>query len=212
MREVLLYISEYAIKSGPSGLGSIISSARTPYLRPEHLLLLPGLDGTGELFVHFIAALPESWTAVTVTYPTDRFLTYAGLRPFVAAAAPQLGRFVLVAESVSTPLALWYAATKPQNLVAVIICAGFVRSPVLRWSGIVKGLAKPCSPAHTDQGLVGNGGGPFFISCVQRFRSRRCGKRRPEGGAGRRDQTYQVPAVLIPSEAEIASDQLARKE
>ena len=24
----------------------------------------------------------------------------------------------------------------------------------------------------------------------------------PEGGAGRRDQTYQVPAVLFPSEAE----------
>ena len=35
---------------------------------------------------------------------------------------------------------------------------------------------------------------------------------RPESGAGRRDQTYQVPAVLIPSEAEIASDQLARKQ
>ena len=33
-----------------------------------------------------------------------------------------------------------------------------------------------------------------------------------KGGAGRQDQTYQVPAVLIPSEAEIASDQLARKE
>ena len=112
-------------------------------MRPKHLVLLPGLDGTGELFVDFIAALPESWTATTVIYPTDRFLTYAGLRPFVGAAAPQLERFVLVAESFSAPLAVWYAATNPPNLAAVVICAGFVGSPIHGWSGAVRALAKP---------------------------------------------------------------------
>lgn len=109
----------------------------------KHLVLLPGLDGTGELFVDFIAALPESWTATTVAYPNDRFLSYTDLRPFVSAAVPQSERFVLVAESFSTPLAIWYAATNPQNLAAVIICAGFVRSPVHRWRRTVKALAKP---------------------------------------------------------------------
>jgi pimeloyl-[acyl-carrier protein] methyl ester esterase len=113
-------------------------------LAPKHLVLLPGLDGTGELFFDFIAALPESWTATTVAYPSDRFLSYTDLRSFVSAAVPQSERFVLVAESFSTPLAVWYAATNPQNLVAVIICAGFVRSPVHPWSGtILKPLAKP---------------------------------------------------------------------
>jgi pimeloyl-ACP methyl ester carboxylesterase len=107
------------------------------------LVLLPGLDGTGELFVDFIAALPESWTATTVTYPTDRFLRYADLRPFVGAAVPQLERFVLVAESFSTPLAVWHAATNPPNLAAVVICAGFIASPVHGWSGTMKALAKP---------------------------------------------------------------------
>jgi pimeloyl-[acyl-carrier protein] methyl ester esterase len=107
------------------------------------LVLLPGLDGTGELFVDFIAALPESWTVTTVAYPSDRFLSYTDLRPLVSAAIPQSERFVLVAESFSTPVAVWYAATNPQNLVAVIICAGFVRSPVRRWSGTVKALARP---------------------------------------------------------------------
>ncbi len=116
---------------------------RAPYLPPKHLVLLPGLDGTGELFGDFIAALPESWTATTVTYPTDRFLPYAGLRPFVCAAVPQIEQFVLVAESFSTPLAVWYAATNPVNLAAIVICAGFVRSPVHGWSGTVKALAKP---------------------------------------------------------------------
>jgi pimeloyl-[acyl-carrier protein] methyl ester esterase len=112
-------------------------------LSPTHLALLPGLDGTGELFVDFIAALPESVAATTVAYPSDRFLSYTDLRPFVSAAVPQSERFVLVAESFSTPLAVWYAATTPQNLVAVIICAGFVTSPVRRWSGIAKTFAKP---------------------------------------------------------------------
>jgi len=113
-------------------------------LTPKHLVLLPGLDGTGELFVDFIAALPESRTGTTTAaYPSDRFSSYTDLRAFVSAAVPQSERFLLVAKSFSTPLALWYAATKPQNLVAVIICAGFVRSPVRRWLGIMKGLAKP---------------------------------------------------------------------
>ncbi len=112
-------------------------------MAPKHLVLLPGLDGTGELFADFIAALPESWTATTVAYPTDRFLSYTDLRPFVSAAVPQSKRFVLVAESFSAPLAVWYAATNPPSLLAVVMCAGFVGSPVPGWSGIVKALAKP---------------------------------------------------------------------
>jgi pimeloyl-[acyl-carrier protein] methyl ester esterase len=116
---------------------------RAPYLAPKHLVLLPGLDGTGDLFVDFIAAFPESWTATTVTFPTDRFLPYTDLRPFVGAAVPQSERFVLVAESFSAPLAVWYAATNPPNLAAVVICAGFVRNPLHGWSGVVKALVKP---------------------------------------------------------------------
>jgi pimeloyl-[acyl-carrier protein] methyl ester esterase len=113
-------------------------------LATEHLVLLPGLDGTGELFLDFIAALPKSWTATTVSYPTDRFLQYADLRPIVGAAVPPLEQFVLVAESFSTPLAVWYAATAPQtNLAAVVICAGFVGNPVEGWSGVVKAIARP---------------------------------------------------------------------
>ena len=106
-------------------------------------MLLPGLDGTGKLFVDFVEALPESCTATVVAYPSDRFLSYADLRSFVSAAVPQSERFVLVAESFSTPLAVWYAANNPPNLVAVVICAGFLGSPLHHWSGIVKALARP---------------------------------------------------------------------
>ena len=114
-----------------------------PYLAPKHLALLPGLDGTGDLFADFIAALPESWTATTVAYPTDRFLRYVELRPLVSAAVPQIERFVLIAESFSAPLAVWYAATNPYNLAAVVLCAGFVRNPLHGWSGALRPLVKP---------------------------------------------------------------------
>ena len=100
-------------------------------MAPKHLVLLPGLDGTGELFLDFLAALPELWTATIVTYPTNGFLRYSDLRPYVGAAVPQLEPFVLVAESFSTPLAVWYAATAPPNLTAVVICTGFVGNPVM---------------------------------------------------------------------------------
>lgn len=137
-------------------------------------MLLPGLDGTGELFVDFVAALPESCTATVVAYPPDKFLSYTDLRSFVSAAAPQSERFVLVAESFSTPLAISYAATNPPNLVAVVICAGFLESPVHDWFGIVKALAKPwlfsLGPPRTivEYFLLGQNAAPVF--------SRNCAK------------------------------------
>jgi pimeloyl-ACP methyl ester carboxylesterase len=110
---------------------------------PKQLVLLPGLDGTGQLFTEFLAALPDTLTANAISYPTGRFLSYADLVPFVDAAIPKAEPFVLLAESFSTPIALAYAATKPPNLAAVILCAGFVFKPIGRWSRIVKCVAKP---------------------------------------------------------------------
>jgi len=52
----------------------------------------------------------------------------------------------------------------------------------------------------------------FYFVCAEDFVRGDVERGGQKGGAGRRDQTYQVPAVLIRSEAEIASDQLARKE
>jgi pimeloyl-[acyl-carrier protein] methyl ester esterase len=97
------------------------------------LILLPGLDGTGELFTDFVKALPDGFEAEVVRYPTDRYLLYEQLATFVESAASMAHRFVLVAESFSTPLAIRYAATKPPNLRGIVICAGFVASPARGW-------------------------------------------------------------------------------
>jgi pimeloyl-ACP methyl ester carboxylesterase len=109
----------------------------------KQLVLLPGLDGTGQLFADFLAALPDTFTTRIATYPTEKFLSNVELLPFVSAAVPKAGPFVLLAESFSTPIALGYATTNPPNLAGVVICAGFVFKPIAGWSWIVKGVAKP---------------------------------------------------------------------
>jgi pimeloyl-[acyl-carrier protein] methyl ester esterase len=109
----------------------------------RHLVLLPGLDGTGQLFADFLAALSDTFNVTIVTYPANKALSYHELMPFVRSAAPKSEPFVLLAESFSTPLALEYAALNPPNLTAVIICAGFVFKPLARWSQLAKAVARP---------------------------------------------------------------------
>lgn len=104
----------------------------------RHLVLLPGLDGTGGLFDDFVEALPKELVTTVVRFPPDRFLPYTQLVPFVVDAAPRSERFVLLAESYSTPLALKYAATNPRNLAGLIISAGFVSPPLGGWSSFVR--------------------------------------------------------------------------
>jgi|SRR5215472_6858909 len=140
----------------------------------RHLVLLPGLDGTGQLFTDFIAALPNTFIAARAAYPANRFLSYGELRPFVEAAVPKAEPFVLLAESFSTPLALEYAASNPPNLAAVVICAGFVLKPIGGWSRLVKTFAKPwlfrlkaprCILEHI---LVGRDASPTLIQKLRK--------------------------------------------
>jgi pimeloyl-ACP methyl ester carboxylesterase len=107
-------------------------------LSTTRLVLLPGLDGTGELFADFIEALPPSLAVSPVSYPADRFLSYADLLPFLCANLPHSEPFVLLAESFSTPLAINYAATQSSNLRALVLCAGFAANPIPRVTALLK--------------------------------------------------------------------------
>ena len=62
------------------------------------------MDGTGELFGHFVRALPPDLPATVVAYPPRQALGYAALRPIVEAAIPAEGPYAVVAESFSGPL------------------------------------------------------------------------------------------------------------
>jgi pimeloyl-[acyl-carrier protein] methyl ester esterase len=96
------------------------------------IVLMPGMDGSGELLREFVAALPEECAVETVRYPADRWVPYRELAKSLVAGLPEEG-FVLVAESYSTPLAVRMAATQPEGLQGMVLCAGFCTSPLRGW-------------------------------------------------------------------------------
>jgi pimeloyl-[acyl-carrier protein] methyl ester esterase len=109
----------------------------------NRLVLLPGLDGTGELFSDFVAALPQTIETTVVRYPTQESRTYAELLGVVRNLVAPLEKFVLVGESFSSPLAIQLAGSRPPNLAGLVICVGFVSNPFPRSRRLVRALAKP---------------------------------------------------------------------
>lgn len=93
---------------------------------------MPGLDGTGVLFSPFIKVLPDEFSPKVVSYPTDALFSYSELENYVAARLETDLPFIIVAESFSGPLAIRLAARKPKNLIAVILCATFIKNPLPR--------------------------------------------------------------------------------
>lgn len=137
------------------------------------LVLLPGMDGTGELFSQFIAALPEPFDAVAVGYPTERYLSYSELESFVRAACPVSEPYMLVAESFSTPLAIQYAATNPANLEGLVLCAGFATTPIKGWRRFLASLLAPLvfriplPNLAAKLWLVGSDAPPLLLAAVR---------------------------------------------
>jgi pimeloyl-ACP methyl ester carboxylesterase len=116
------------------------ASAQTNGLK---LVLLPGMDGTGQLLSEFVAALSGEFETTTIRYPTERFLSYSELEGFVRSACPISEPFTLLAESFSVPLAIMYAASNPANLEGLILCAGFAQSPAQGWRRFLGWLLSP---------------------------------------------------------------------
>jgi len=112
-------------------------------LSPITLVLLPGLDGTGNLFANLLPELPRTVNAITATYPSDRFLPYPELVSWLCELVPKDGPFAILAESYGTPLAVKFAATHPTNLIGIILSAGFISNPVRMWVPLAKLLTRP---------------------------------------------------------------------
>ena len=113
------------------------------------LVLLPGLDGAGELFAPFIDALPPAFKVIPVEFPRDRLLAYPEFVGLVCSSPPASEPFALVAESFSSPIAIKVAAKKLSHLKALILCAGFASSPVHQWARrLVPLLGRPLRRVH----------------------------------------------------------------
>lgn len=90
-----------------------------------HFVLLPGLDGTGELFAPLLQALAENITTSVVRYGAE--LTFDEYVESAGKALPE--QCVLIAESFSGPVAVAVAARHPGKIRALVLCATFAVSP-----------------------------------------------------------------------------------
>jgi pimeloyl-ACP methyl ester carboxylesterase len=99
----------------------------------KKLVLLPGMDGSGELFRGLETVLPEELETETLWYPADRYMNYGELAGTLRGAIPVDEPFVLVAESYGAPLAVLIASLEPPNLRGIVLSAGFVTSPLRGW-------------------------------------------------------------------------------
>lgn len=120
-------------------------------------ILLPGLDGSGSLFAPLLAAGPRAFAPEPLSFPPGAPLGYDALAALVRPRLPR-GRFVLLAESFSGPLAVRLAAERPRGLAALILAATF--------------LHRPLDPLlHPVRGLVGARlfGFPMPAAVVRRF-------------------------------------------
>jgi pimeloyl-ACP methyl ester carboxylesterase len=104
------------------------------------LVLLPGMDGTGELFQPFIAALSAHVKSIVVPYPTSVPLDYEDLIGLARDKLPVEDEFFILGESFSGPLAISLAVHAPPNLRGLILCASFAQCP-LPWSATWKPLS-----------------------------------------------------------------------
>jgi pimeloyl-[acyl-carrier protein] methyl ester esterase len=92
---------------------------------PSHFVLLPGLDGTGELFASLLQALGDDVTTTVVRYGNE--LTFDEYVESAAKALPE--RCMLIAESFSGPVAIAVAARHPGKVLGLVLCATFAVSP-----------------------------------------------------------------------------------
>jgi pimeloyl-ACP methyl ester carboxylesterase len=92
------------------------------------LVLIPGLDGTGDLFADFVDALGHD-DVLVIRYPPDRQMDYPAHEAFVRERLPTTD-FVLLAESFSGPVGVSIAASGDFRLKGLVLCASFAANPL----------------------------------------------------------------------------------
>jgi pimeloyl-ACP methyl ester carboxylesterase len=116
------------------------------------LLLLPGFDGTGELFAPLQSALGDGVSATVVRYRDEQVL-----EDYVESVAAQLPErdAVLVAESFSGPVALMLMSRYPKRIKRAVLCATFATSPFRFLTRLARFVPTPLfGPAPTQPAIL----------------------------------------------------------
>jgi len=91
------------------------------------IVLLPGLDGTGNLFNPLLKFIPEE-NVVVIALPTQGEQTYSALAEYCKGRMPR-EPYILVAESFSGPIGLMLAASEDCFLNKLVLVATFASPP-----------------------------------------------------------------------------------
>lgn len=112
------------------------------------LVLLPGLNGTAGLFDPLLSVATSEYELMVISYPTHQVKSYEELTEYVLEKVGSIkGRFVVVGESFSGPIAILLSAKSISGLIGTILVATFASAPYftlakyLPWTLIFK-LAK----------------------------------------------------------------------
>lgn len=98
--------------------------------------MLPGLDGTGDLFAPLLKHLPPELQVHVVHYPIDLIQDSTALLEQILQVLPKGTPHLVLAESFSGPLAIRYAAQRAADVQGLILAATYLRNPLawyLRW-------------------------------------------------------------------------------
>jgi pimeloyl-ACP methyl ester carboxylesterase len=140
----------------------------------RHLVLLPGLDGTGSLFAPLLSALPEEFVPVVVTYPQDQVLYYEQLFPHIREVMPWGEPYVLLAESFGGPLALKFAAEQHENIEGLVLCSSFfskINAPAASWTSFFtkeKWFERATPDSAVKQLVTGGECEPALLESIKR--------------------------------------------
>jgi pimeloyl-[acyl-carrier protein] methyl ester esterase len=99
-----------------------------PSSKAAAIVLLPGMDGTGEFLGPLAERLLRHRPVHLVDYPTDRILNYDQLVVRVRERLPH-DRVVVLGESFSGPIAIELAAADPR-VVGLVLVSSFPRHPL----------------------------------------------------------------------------------
>jgi pimeloyl-ACP methyl ester carboxylesterase len=97
---------------------------------PTHLVLLPGLDGTGKLFEPFVEQFQGTYGVTVIPYPTQTHKPMDVLVDYVISLLPVDQPLVILGESYSGPVAIRLAARTELDIRGLVLVATFAKYPV----------------------------------------------------------------------------------
>lgn len=113
------------------------------------IAMLPGLDGTGELYAPLLEALPSHLEPLVVRYPPDPHLGLGELTAHALRTFGSLQPDIILGESFSGPIAFRLAAAPREKPPLLLLCASFLDTPragMLRLCSIVLPFISSVSP------------------------------------------------------------------